>query len=105
METTDELTQIKRHRGGKTEGRQKGSLTHGKMTPEIGVNEYEPRTEKAMVAQGPRALRASKSGRQEPDARRVVRGLPLRAQVCDQTAQWEFSPAQRAAPSRAGAAL
>src|SRR5205085_11142544 len=29
-----ELTQIKRHRGGETEGRQKGSLTHGKMTPE-----------------------------------------------------------------------
>jgi hypothetical protein len=30
---TSELTQIKRHRGSETEGRQKGSLTHGKRTP------------------------------------------------------------------------
>jgi len=37
-----ELTQIKRHPGDKTEGRQKGSLTHGKKTPEIGVNEHAP---------------------------------------------------------------
>src|SRR5260221_4264735 len=74
-----ELTQIKRHRGEETEGRQKGSLTHGKMTPEIGVNEHEPGIEKPMVAQGPSALFASQSGRQEPDARRAVRGLPLRA--------------------------
>jgi hypothetical protein len=36
-----ELTQIKRHRGRGTEGRQKGSLTHGKKTPAIGVNEHE----------------------------------------------------------------
>ena len=37
----DELTQIKRHRGGETEWRQKGSLTHGKKTPGMGVNEHE----------------------------------------------------------------
>jgi hypothetical protein len=36
-----ELTQIKRHRGTETEGRQEGSLTHGKKTPAIGVNEHE----------------------------------------------------------------
>ena len=39
--TNLELTQIKRHRGSETEGRQKGSLTHGKKTPAIGVNEHE----------------------------------------------------------------
>src|SRR4051812_49902391 len=100
-----ELTQIKRHRGGETEGRQRGSLTHGKKTPEIGVNEHEPGTEKPMVAQSPSTLWASESGRQEPDARRVVRGLPLRAKVCDQTAERDFSSAQRASPSRTGATL
>ena len=32
-----ELTQIKRHPGKEAEGRQIGSLTHGKKTPAIGV--------------------------------------------------------------------
>jgi hypothetical protein len=32
-----ELTQIKRHPGSRTEGRQTGSLTHGKKTPAIGM--------------------------------------------------------------------
>lgn len=50
------LTQIKRHRGKKTEGRQKGSLTHGKKTPEIGVNAHEPRTEKRVVTETPSSL-------------------------------------------------
>jgi hypothetical protein len=39
----DELTQIKRHRRGKNERRQNGSLTHGKKTPEIKGNEDESR--------------------------------------------------------------
>ncbi|MGA3181466.1 MAG: hypothetical protein ABSF38_14090, partial [Verrucomicrobiota bacterium] len=39
-----ELTQIKRHWGSETERRPKGSLTHGKKTPGIGVNEHEQRT-------------------------------------------------------------
>ena len=52
----DALTQIKRHRGKKTEGRQKGSLTHGKKTPEIGVNAHEPRTEKRVVTETPSSL-------------------------------------------------
>jgi len=41
-----ELTHIKRHRGGETGGRQKGSLTHGKKTPAIRVNEDESGTKK-----------------------------------------------------------
>ena len=44
-----ELTQIKRHRGSETEGRRKGSLTHGKKTPAMGVNEHEQRTEKGWL--------------------------------------------------------
>src|SRR5689334_11559071 len=46
-----ELTQIKRHPGSGIEWRQKGSLTHGKKTPEIGENEHEQRTEKRLVAE------------------------------------------------------
>jgi hypothetical protein len=45
-----ELTQIKRPREGEAEGRPSGSLTHGKKTPEMGVNEQEPGNEKSMVA-------------------------------------------------------
>jgi hypothetical protein len=36
-EPASELTQIKRHRRRGTEGRQEGSLTHGKKTPAVGV--------------------------------------------------------------------
>jgi hypothetical protein len=58
------LTQIKRHRGRKTEGRQKGSLTHGKKTPGIGGNEDESGTERELVAEAARAVCATKSRRQ-----------------------------------------
>lgn len=45
------MTQIKRHRRGEAEGRQKGSLTHGKKTPGIEVNEHEPRDERTDIAE------------------------------------------------------
>src|SRR5487761_2265448 len=72
-----ELTQIKRHRGSGTGGRQKGSLTHGKKTPANGVNEHEQRTEKRLAAEGSTALSAAKPGGQKPDARRALRGLRI----------------------------
>jgi len=45
-----ELNQIKRHRRGGPERRPEGSLTHGKKTPAMGVNEHEPRAEREDVA-------------------------------------------------------
>ena len=41
VEMRRELTQIKRHRGGKPDRRQNGSLTHEKQTPEIGAHAHE----------------------------------------------------------------
>jgi hypothetical protein len=61
-----ELTQIKRHRGGETGGRQKGSLTHGKKTPAIRVNEHESGTENGLVAQAASALSKPQSCGQKP---------------------------------------
>jgi hypothetical protein len=65
-----ELTQIKRHRGRETEGRQKGSLTHGKKTPANGVNEHEQGTENRLAAEASSALLASQPRGQKPDVGR-----------------------------------
>jgi hypothetical protein len=65
-----ELTQIKRHRGRETEGRQKGSLTHGKKTPAYGVNEHEQGTENRLAAEASSALLASQPRGQKPDVGR-----------------------------------
>src|SRR5882724_2459337 len=67
-----ELTQIKRHRRGGTERRQKGSLTHGKKTPGIGGNEHEPGTKTRVVAEVEGPLFGAQSGGQEPDVERIV---------------------------------
>ena len=67
-----ELTQIKRHRGRETEGRQKGSLTHGKKTPANGVNEHEQGTEKGLAAEASSALLASQPRGQKSDVGRTV---------------------------------
>jgi hypothetical protein len=55
------LHQIKRHPRQKTEGRQKGSLTHGRKTPGNGVNAYESRGQRKLVAEGASPLRETES--------------------------------------------
>jgi hypothetical protein len=51
-----DLTQIKRHRGAKLGGGDKGSLTHGKNTPGIGGHAYESGIEKRLDTQTPSSL-------------------------------------------------